>query len=197
MVTFVPVFVSEATRTHTGPGDAPRATLSDVADHIEHVRNVAGIDPAGIGSDFDGIADTPVGLEDVSIFPALFAELSRRGWGEDDLQRLAAGNLLRAWREAESAGRRIQRTRPPSTKSIEELDGRPVSRRRRVDDVSFDWRTARVVSVVQPHHLAGRLSGGLPGRCPTLGSPRFLIIHYWICSLDHRRQCWRVMNREG
>ena len=127
MVTFVPVFVSEATRTHTGPGDAPGATLSDVADHIEHVRNVAGIDHVGIGSDFDGIEDTPVGLEDVSTFPALFAELSRRGWGEDDLQRLAGGNLLRVWREAESAGRRIQRTRPPSTKSIEELDGRPVS----------------------------------------------------------------------
>ncbi len=127
MVTFVPVFVSEAARTHAGPGDAPRATLSDVADHIEHIRNVAGVDHVGIGSDFDGIEDTPVGLEDVSAFPALFAELSRRGWSEEDLAQLAGGNVLRAWREAESAARRIRRIRPPSTKTIEELDGRPVS----------------------------------------------------------------------
>ena len=127
MVTFVPVFVSEATRTHEGPGDAPRATLSDVADHIEHIRDVAGIDHVGIGSDFDGITDTPVGLEDVSTFPALFAELSRRGWSEEDLAKLAGGNVMRAWREAESAARRIQRVRGPSIKTIEELDGRPIS----------------------------------------------------------------------
>ncbi len=127
MVTFVPEFVSEANRTHTGPGDAPRATLGDVADHIEHIRDVAGIDHVGIGSDFDGIGETPVGLEDVSTFPVLFAELSRRGWSEDDLAKLAGGNVLRAWKEAESTARRLQRRREPSVKTIEELDGRPIS----------------------------------------------------------------------
>ena len=127
MVTFVPSFISEAVRTHEGPGDAPRATLSDVADHIEHVRDVAGIDHVGLGSDFDGISSTPVGLEDVSTFPVLLAELSRRGWTEEDLAKVAGGNVMRAWRQAETAARRIQRVRGPSTKTIEELDGRPIS----------------------------------------------------------------------
>jgi membrane dipeptidase len=113
MVTFVPSFLT----------DREQATIGDVADHIEHVRNVAGVDHVGIGSDFDGIDATPVGLEDVSTFPALFAELSRRGWTEDDLRKLAGENVLRAWREAEAAARRIQRERPPSTRTIAELDG--------------------------------------------------------------------------
>jgi membrane dipeptidase len=124
MVTFVPSFISEAVRTYEGPPvDTPRATLGDVADHIEHVRDVAGIDHVGIGSDFDGITSTPVGLEDVSTYPVLFAELSRRGWPEGDLRKLAGENVLRAWREAESAARRIQRVRGPSHATIEELDG--------------------------------------------------------------------------
>ena len=115
MVTFVPSFVS--------PG--AEATLSDVGDHIDHVANVAGIDHVGIGSDFDGIDSTPVGLEDVSTFPALFAELSRRGWTDEDLAKLAGENMLRVMREAEAVARRIQRERPPSTATIEELDGMP------------------------------------------------------------------------
>jgi len=124
MVTFVPSFVSEAVRTYDGPDDgAPRATLADVADHIEHVRDVAGIDHVGIGSDFDGISSTPVGLEDVSTFPALFEELAARGWTETELKKLAGENLLRAWREAEDVARRLQRERGPSTATIEELDG--------------------------------------------------------------------------
>lgn len=127
MVTFVPSFISDAVRTFDGSGDPPRATLADVADHIEHIRNVAGIDHVGIGSDFDGISDTPIGLEDVSTFPTLFAELSRRGWSEEDLAKLAGGNIMRVWRDAESAASRIQRTRGPSTATIEELDGRSVS----------------------------------------------------------------------
>ena len=94
-----------------------------MADHIEHVREVAGADHLGIGSDFDGISSEPVGLEDVSTYPALFAELSRRGWTEQDLRKLAGENLLRAWREAEAVARRLQRERGPSTATIEELDG--------------------------------------------------------------------------
>jgi membrane dipeptidase len=126
MVTFVPSFINEAVRRYEGPQeDSPRATLEDVADHIEHVRDVAGIDHVGIGSDFDGISSTPVGLEDVSTYPALFAELSRRGWSEAELRKLAGENVLRAWREAESAARRIQRVRGPSHATIEELDGGP------------------------------------------------------------------------
>jgi len=125
MVTFVPSFVNETVRTYEGPpGGVPRATLADVADHIDHVRRVAGVDHVGIGSDFDGISSTPIGLEDVSTFPALLAELSRRGWSEEDLRKVAGENLLRAWREAEAAARRIQRERGASTATLQGLDGR-------------------------------------------------------------------------
>lgn len=103
----------------------PKATLADVADHIEHVRKVAGPDHVGIGSDYDGIDDTPEGLPDVSAFPVLFAELSRRGWSERDLRKLAGENLLRALASAEQVARRLQRARPPSTKTIQQLDGAP------------------------------------------------------------------------
>jgi membrane dipeptidase len=101
----------------------PRATLGQVADHIEHVRQVAGVDHVGIGSDFDGIDTTPEGLEDVSKFPQLFAELIRRGWSDADLKKLAGGNLLRALRAAEATAALLQKTRQPSTKTIEQLDG--------------------------------------------------------------------------
>ena len=124
MVTFVPSYVSEELRTYEGPREeAPRATLGHVADHIEHVRDVAGIDHVGIGSDFDGISSTPVGLEDVSAFPALLEELARRGWSEEDLRKVTGENVLRAWREAEVVARRLQRERGPSLATIEELDG--------------------------------------------------------------------------
>jgi membrane dipeptidase len=101
----------------------PRATLSQVADHIEHVRDIAGVDHVGIGSDFDGIDAVPEGLEDVSKFPQLFAELIRRGWSDADLKKLAGENLLRAFRGAESTAARLRKSRQPSTKTIEELDG--------------------------------------------------------------------------
>jgi membrane dipeptidase len=124
MVTFVPSFVSEAVRTYEGPAaDAPRATLADVADHIDHVRAVAGVDHVGIGADYDGISTVPVGLEDVSSYPALFAELARRGWTEEELRKLAGENALRVMREAEARARVLQRQRPPSTATIEALDG--------------------------------------------------------------------------
>jgi membrane dipeptidase len=99
------------------------ATVSDVADHVDHIADVAGVDHVGIGSDYDGIDAVPRGLEDVSTFPALFAELSRRGWTEADLRKLAGENVLRVMREAEATARRLQRERSPSTRTIEELDG--------------------------------------------------------------------------
>lgn len=101
----------------------PRATLAQVADHIEHVRNVAGVDHVGIGSDFDGIDTVPVGLEDVSKFPYLFAELIRRGWSDTDIKKLAGGNLLRALRATEATSARLRKARQPSTRTIEQLDG--------------------------------------------------------------------------
>jgi membrane dipeptidase len=103
----------------------PPASLKQVADHIEHVRDVAGIDHVGIGSDFDGIDTVPQGLEDVSKFPELFAELIRRGWTDSDLKKLAGQNLLRVLRAAEATAARLQKTRQPSTRTIEELDGKP------------------------------------------------------------------------
>jgi membrane dipeptidase len=75
--------------------------LSDVADHIEHVRELAGVEHVGIGSDFDGVSSVPVGLEDVSRYPALVAELMRRGWKDDELRLLLGENLLRVWAQAE------------------------------------------------------------------------------------------------
>ena len=131
MATFVPDFVNaEVARYNQLPveqrpnGPAPRATMADMVAHLEHIRDVAGIDHVGIGGDFDGIPSTIVGLEDVSTYPALFAELSRRGWSEADLRKLAGENVLRAWRSAESAAERLQREVGPSTATIGQLDGR-------------------------------------------------------------------------
>jgi membrane dipeptidase len=103
----------------------PSPTIGDVVNHIEHVRRIAGIDHVGIGSDYDGTSLLPVGLEDVSTYPVLFAELSRRGWSDEDLRKLAGENLLRVMRQAERVARRLRRERPPSTKTIAELD-RPI-----------------------------------------------------------------------
>ena len=100
----------------------PKATIAEVANAIEHVRQVAGVDHVGIGSDFDGIDETVVGLEDVSKYPAVFAELARRGWSDADLKKLAGGNVLRVLAQAEQVAKRLQRERPPSTATIEELD---------------------------------------------------------------------------
>ncbi|HIF05569.1 MAG TPA: membrane dipeptidase [Gemmatimonadetes bacterium] len=125
MVVFYPWHVSEALRTYDGPGDPPWASLSDVADHIEYVRATAGIDHVGLGSDYDGMEPDPPpnGLEDVSKFPDLLVELSRRGWSEADLAKLAGGNVLRAWATAEEVAARIQEQRGPSNAMIEVLDG--------------------------------------------------------------------------
>jgi membrane dipeptidase len=87
----------------------PRATLSQVADQVEYVRKVAGVDHVGIGSDFDGITEVVQGLEDVSTFPALFAELARRGWSDGDLRKLAGENFLRVFAQAEAISKKLQR----------------------------------------------------------------------------------------
>ncbi len=101
----------------------PRATIADVADHVEHVRDVAGIDHVGIGADFFGEpAWMAAALEDVSRYPELFAELIRRGWNEDALAKLARGNVLRVLRGAEQSAARLQKARGPSFQTIEQLD---------------------------------------------------------------------------
>ena len=84
----------------------PAATLAQVADHIDHVREVAGVTHVGIGGDFDGCPEMPVGLEDVAGYPRLFAELRARGWSDPDLRALAGGNVLRVLRAAEDVARR-------------------------------------------------------------------------------------------
>lgn len=107
----------------------PTATLAQVADHIEHVRAVAGVDHVGIGGDFDGITENVVGLEDVSTYPALFAELAHRGWSDADLAKLASGNVLRALARTEQVSARLRKARGPSRKTIEQLDGLTGARR--------------------------------------------------------------------
>jgi len=99
---------------------APRATLADAADHIDHIRKVAGIDHLGIGSDFDGITMVPAGLEDVSQYPALIAELFRRGYTEDDIKKIAGQNLLQVMREVEKVSKRLQSERGPSAVIFEQ-----------------------------------------------------------------------------
>ncbi len=129
MVPFVTSFVSAALKAWEDSGAAlrkgprPHVTIKDVADHIDHVRQIAGVDHVGIGSDFDGITETVEGLEDVSTFPALFAELARRGWKEAELRKLAGENVLRVLGQAERVAARLQKTRSPSAKTIRQLDG--------------------------------------------------------------------------
>ena len=134
MVNFNPGFVSEAVRAYgdsvsawaralrAAGGDsatradsmkawdarAPHATLKQVADHIDYIRRMAGVDHVGIGSDFDGITEVPDGLEDVSKFPDLIAELLRRGWSDVDVKKVAGLNILRVMRAAEQVARRMQ-----------------------------------------------------------------------------------------
>jgi len=144
MVAFIPAFVSQEVKDWNEPlqkllkgvpydeehhrirrdyaaahQPIPEATLEQVADHIEHVRRVAGIDHVGIGSDFWGSGDMPRGLEDVSRFPYLFAELVNRGWTDAELKKLAGENLLRVMRRAEAVAARLQKTRQASIARIE------------------------------------------------------------------------------
>jgi membrane dipeptidase len=118
MVTFVPSFVSqEVSAFNARPaaqqtGTPPRATLAQVADHIEHIRKVAGIDHVGIGGDFDGITAVVQGLEDVSTYPQLIRELLQRKWSDGDIRKLTRGNILRVLRAAEAASRRLKSPAP-------------------------------------------------------------------------------------
>jgi membrane dipeptidase len=153
MITFVPGFISQAVADHGAQlteaqqsfraqfpnNDAyvgtamerwraehpePRATLAQVADHIDHVRKVAGIDHIGLGGDFDGISTVIQGLEDVSKYPDLTAELIRRGYSDQDIRKILGLNILRVMRRAELVAATLQKTREPSTATIEQLDGR-------------------------------------------------------------------------
>ncbi|MEX2435947.1 MAG: dipeptidase, partial [Balneolaceae bacterium] len=137
MVTFVPSFISEELREHLSsrsayrskleslyPGqpdqvdslmdeweaehEAPKATLEQVADHIDHITNVAGIDHVGIGGDYDGIGSLPTGLEDVSTYPDLFAELLKRGYTDEELKKIAGLNALRVMRSVEDVSERLR-----------------------------------------------------------------------------------------
>jgi membrane dipeptidase len=151
MVTFVNAFVSpewarvsaplwkeydDRTQGVTDPAERARiakdiaarmpkvpVTIGQVADHVDHVRKVAGADHVGLGGDFDGNDSWPEGLSDVSGYPRLLAELVRRGWTDEDLGKLASGNVLRAMRQAEQVARRLAKARPASTATIESLDG--------------------------------------------------------------------------
>jgi membrane dipeptidase len=96
----------------------PRPSLSVIADHIDHMRRVAGIDHVGLGSDYDGIDCAPIGLEDVSTFPRLTAELLRRGYSDEDVKKVLGLNILRAMRQAEAVAQRLQRQRQPSTATL-------------------------------------------------------------------------------
>ena len=115
--------VRDSMRVRNQRNPAPRPDLTVVADHIEHIRGVAGVDHVGIGSDLDGIDETPVGLEDVSTYPALVAELLKRGWTSDDVKKVVGLNVLRVMQQAEAVAARLQLERGPSTAQIEVLDG--------------------------------------------------------------------------
>jgi membrane dipeptidase len=151
MVTFVPTFVNpsaaawraelnaRAAQQGVTPADAaaytvfydayretnpaPKATLADVVKHVEHVREVAGVDHVGLGGDYDGVAELPEGLEDVTGYPRLLAALADRGWSDDDLAKLTSGNILRVLRDAEDGARALQQQRGPSLATIADLDG--------------------------------------------------------------------------
>jgi len=109
-----PNAVKTGIESWTKANPAPRATVADAADHIDHIRQVAGIDHIGLGGDFDGITSVPEGLEDVSKYPALTAELLRRGYKDDDVKKILGQNVLRVMREVEKTSAKLQKERPAS-----------------------------------------------------------------------------------
>jgi len=151
MVTFVGAFVSQEVATASAPLFAEmkakakgvkdpaelqklyqemaakmpkiKVTIAQVADHVDHVKKIAGVDHIGLGGDYDGNEMWPEGMEDVSSYPKLFAELIRRGWSDADLAKLSQGNILRVMAQAEAVAKRLQASRPPSIATLESLDG--------------------------------------------------------------------------
>lgn len=103
--------------------EAPLPVLNDVADHIDHIRNLIGSRHIGLGGDYDGMPPGPVGLEDVSTYPALLEELLRRGYSEKEVAAIAGNNMLRVMEQVELVARRLQKTTPPGDALISELDG--------------------------------------------------------------------------
>jgi len=103
----------------------PPCGIPDVADHIEHVRDVAGVEHVGLGGDFDGTLAVPDGLEGVDRYPALLAELAERGWSQSDLAKLTWHNALRVMRATESVAAQARRDRGPSLATLADLDERP------------------------------------------------------------------------
>ena len=102
---------------------APRVTLADVADHIDHIAKVAGIDHVGIGSDYDGVDNSlPEGLDSVATYPALLGEMLRRGWSDADVAKLAGGNVLRVMEQAEKVAASMKAELPATATQVA-LDG--------------------------------------------------------------------------
>ena len=116
--------VSAAMERWRAENPEPRATLTQVADHIDHVRKVAGIDHIGLGGDFDGITAVVQGLEDVSKYPDLTAELLKRGYTDQDVKKILGLNILRVMREAERVSGELRKKRGPSTATIEQMDAK-------------------------------------------------------------------------
>ena len=101
---------------------APKPTLAQVADHIDHVKNLIGVDYIGIGGDYDGMPPGPIGLEDVATYPALFVELLERGYSDADIAKIAGENLLRVMHQVESMAKVLQAAGQPSDRLIDEMD---------------------------------------------------------------------------
>lgn len=100
----------------------PKVTMSDVADHIDHIAKVAGVDHVGLGGDYDGLPALPEGMDGVESYPKLLAELMRRGWSDADIAKLAGGNILRVMEAAEKVAASM-RSEPAATETIAQLDG--------------------------------------------------------------------------
>lgn len=112
MLNFSPDFISEWGE------DGPRANISSLADHADYIGKLAGRQHVGIGSDYDGIAKTPEGLEDASKYPELLAKLIRRGWSDEEIRGVAGANLLRVLEKVERVAR-SQRDVKPFTEIFE------------------------------------------------------------------------------
>jgi len=117
-----PDIISEMMDEWTEENEMPKSTLEQVADHIDHIRDQVGVDHIGIGGDYDGVSSLPTGLEDVSTYPDLFAELLKRGYSEEELRKIAGENMLRVMRGIETTAERLQQEREPSEVLITDFE---------------------------------------------------------------------------